>query len=280
VIGCTQSKRVPPGTAGHDHLRVRLFSSEPQLIPGSICTLGVRFDIEEGWHLYGNGRSDSGLPTSIAFDLPSGLEAGDVLWPAPERLVTAGEILDQVYQESVTLLAPLVVPKGFGAEHPVEVVCRLDWLVCGTGCIPGADTLNLTLSFDAARGSGHVSDEDAMIQRTVERLPGPWPEGDAGFQQFWSEGRWVARVAGAHALTFFPSIDCAPLLDPIETTHSESDRLELHVDPRGPSTAPIRGILAVDTGQARTAYRIDVEALETPTGTRSHEPEMERKIES
>jgi hypothetical protein len=245
-----------------------------------VCTLGVHFEIEDGWHLYGNGRSDSGLPISVAFDLPSGLEAGPVLWPTPSRLVTAGEILDQVHEESVTLLAPLAVSQRFVSAGTVPVVCRLDWLVCGTGCVPGADTLTLALPFEDADPHPAASAESEIIERAVERLPHLWPENDRSFRQSWNGRRWVVEVEGASELTFFPSIDCALLLDPIETTRSASDRLEVRIDPRASSEASIRGILEVDRAQRRTSYLIDVATIDSTADDEPSEAENERKIDS
>ena len=48
--------------------------------------------MQPGWHVYWNGRNDTGTPVRITLTVPEGFAAGDVLWPAPVRHVAAGEI--------------------------------------------------------------------------------------------------------------------------------------------------------------------------------------------
>ena len=63
----------------------RLITADTHFIPGRTQDVGISFDIAEGWHLYGNGASDTGYAPQIRLELPPGFTAGEILWPAPHR---------------------------------------------------------------------------------------------------------------------------------------------------------------------------------------------------
>ena len=47
--------------------------------------IALRLRPEPGWHVYWQNPGDSGIPTSIDWDLPAGASAGDMLWPYPHQ---------------------------------------------------------------------------------------------------------------------------------------------------------------------------------------------------
>jgi hypothetical protein len=73
--GCTR-EGVPTPAARDGAVEVALLTAEKAAVPGRILTLGWRFRIDEGWHLYWHGLSDTGVPPSFALTLPAGWEAG------------------------------------------------------------------------------------------------------------------------------------------------------------------------------------------------------------
>src|SRR5207244_11643560 len=70
---------------------------------------------------------DSGLPSEIAWTLPAGFNAGDIVWPVPERFVVEG-LGNYGYRDAVDLLIPITIRSE---EHtselqsPDHLVCRL-----------------------------------------------------------------------------------------------------------------------------------------------------------
>ena len=67
------------------HTHVRLVSEQDAIVPGSTFWVGFDFKMDEGWHIYWKNPGDSGLPPKITWHLPSGVAAGDIQWPKPER---------------------------------------------------------------------------------------------------------------------------------------------------------------------------------------------------
>ena len=85
----------PPVTPSHfndqgpamTHVRVEMGLDRSAIPPGGGATIGVRFVIEDGWHLYWRNNGDSGLPIGVTFEAPEGVRIGPIQWPAPERPV-------------------------------------------------------------------------------------------------------------------------------------------------------------------------------------------------
>ncbi|HVB16940.1 MAG TPA: protein-disulfide reductase DsbD domain-containing protein [Stellaceae bacterium] len=150
----------------------RLVSETSAVTPGKTLWVDLHLDIMPGWHTYWRNPGDSGLPTEIAWHLPSGFHAGNIAWPAPERFVQ-GNIGNYGYQRSVDLLVPIAAPAGLepGAAA-VHLAADASWLVCSDICIPGDAKLSLDLPVGAP-----ASPPDAAVAARFAaaraRLPQP-----------------------------------------------------------------------------------------------------------
>ena len=58
--------------------------------PGSQLCVALALTMEEGWHIYWKNPGDSGLPTSIQWNLPEGFSVEETKWPYPQRFETSG----------------------------------------------------------------------------------------------------------------------------------------------------------------------------------------------
>ncbi len=65
------------------HVEAELVAAKTALVPGEPITVALRLVLEKGWHTYWRNPGDSGLPTTLAWTLPAGIEAGPIEWPAP-----------------------------------------------------------------------------------------------------------------------------------------------------------------------------------------------------
>ncbi|MBU1675954.1 hypothetical protein KKA85_09260, partial [bacterium] len=132
--GCEQGEPVP---SDDRPVVVSLLREPADTSVERTLTVAWRFRIADGWHLYWDGLNDSGAPPSIELDLPDGWSAGTLRWPAPQRLVSPGGILDHVYFGELILLQDLYPAgdddAGFGA--------RIAWLACREACVVGDTTL-------------------------------------------------------------------------------------------------------------------------------------------
>jgi len=105
--------------------------------------LAVELTIEPGWHVYWRNPGDAGLTTSVKWKLPAGVTAGAIAWPQPERF-SARSIVGYGYRDRVALLAPVKVASRFASET-LTLEAAVSWLACADVCIPGEETLKLTV---------------------------------------------------------------------------------------------------------------------------------------
>jgi len=126
------------------HVEAELVSERTAFVPGQATTVALRLKMADGWHTYWQNPGDSGLPTTLAWTLPSGVTAGPILWPAPHAL-PAGPLVNYGYEGEVLLLTDVQVPPGAQPGESLNLAAKAEWLVCRETCIPEEATLDLTL---------------------------------------------------------------------------------------------------------------------------------------
>lgn len=156
------------------HTKVELVAERSQLTPGQTILLGLRFQMEKGWHIYWLNPGDSGEPPRVQWVLPAGYRVGALEWPAPERLL-APSIVDYGYQNEVLLMAPLRVPGNLKPSTSVTIAANVNWLVCRDICIPGKAQVTMTLPVGKTT-EDPKSPEEALFSETRKRLPAHAPQ--------------------------------------------------------------------------------------------------------
>jgi thiol:disulfide interchange protein/DsbC/DsbD-like thiol-disulfide interchange protein len=212
------------------HVEAELVAGATALVPGTELPVALRLKMEPGWHTYWRNPGDSGLPTTLAWTLPAGIEASPIEWPAPQ-LQPAGPLANFGYEGEVLLLATLRPAAGLAAGGALELKARADWLVCKEICIPEGVDLVLPLPVAAAaapdpRWAGPLAAARAALpqplsggwqakakgegERIVLTLEPPAGAADPGKLQFFpyaeatiepSLAQMLARDGGAHVLT-------------------------------------------------------------------------------
>jgi len=155
-----------PQLAQAAHTRVSLLLADRMAKPGDTVQAAVRLQMDAGWHTYWRNGGDSGGPTTIAWELPPGLTAGEIEWPVPEKLNTEG-LITFIYHDEAWLLVPLRVAPD-AKPGPVEVKAKVGWLECDQICVPGDDTVSAQL---VVGDTTTPSAEAALIQAARSRLP-------------------------------------------------------------------------------------------------------------
>ena len=155
------------------HVEAELVADRTALVPGHPLTVALRLAMDRGWHTYWQNPGDSGLPTTLAWKLPSGITAGPIQWPAP-RVIRVGPLANYGYEGEVLLPTDIRVVPEFESGQPIALSARADWLVCKEICIPEGADLSLTLPVvaDAGRGQPDPRWGDA-IARTRTTIPRP-----------------------------------------------------------------------------------------------------------
>lgn len=132
----------------------KLISNVTAVKPGSSFKAGVLFEIERGWHIYWKNPGDSGLPTTVEFDLPEGFEGGELEWPLPRTFRAEGNVTDYGYEDSLLLVTVIRAPNGLPSNSMIDISAKVSWVSCREICIPGRATLKLDLPVsDTATGA-------------------------------------------------------------------------------------------------------------------------------
>jgi thiol:disulfide interchange protein len=160
------------------HTQARLVLDTATARPGDTVTAGIQLRIEPGWHTYWrNPGQEGGLPTTIAWELPAGIKAGEIQWPVPEKLRTldseAGsqerkEVINFVYSHEVVLLIPLQIASDLQAAN-LSIAGTVAWLECTNNqCVPGKADIHATLSIGP---ENRLSSDKALLQTWQTKLP-------------------------------------------------------------------------------------------------------------
>ena len=184
TLGASLGAPQAHGGASHDagavvqteQVRAELLAFAPNGIsPGATLWLGLQLTHQPHWHTYWKNPGDSGLATRLHWNLPPGLQAGDIAWPTPQKL-RIGPLANFGFEGRVLLPVPVTIGPDFVAagSEADQLTIQLDasWLVCNKECVPqdGHFVLRIPL-----RGSSalHAADFEQARQAIPRDLPGP-----------------------------------------------------------------------------------------------------------
>jgi DsbC/DsbD-like thiol-disulfide interchange protein len=236
---------------GEGRARARLVVSGERIEAGSSVILGVRFDIEPGWHIYWRNPGGAGLATEVQWKLPEGLEAGPLRWPLPVAFTQSEGIPGYGYEGSVVLASELRAAPGLDAASAV-VGAGVSWLACKERCVLGSATLEAPLN---------ELPVDPGFKSWSERLARPLASGDAHFTVTTTGGLadeaislWVKWSAPPADVMWFP--DPPASLEVGETTvrtRGGLTRIDAPLRLRAGADAPdeLRSLIVVDGADGR-----------------------------
>jgi DsbC/DsbD-like thiol-disulfide interchange protein len=261
LMGCViflQPAGPASAPANSPHARVTLISEQTSVQPGSKLLVGLHFELEKGWHIYWINPGDSGQPPRVEWKLPPQFHASTLEWPAPKRLEN-GPLVDYGYEAEVLLTAAIGTPAHLTPGQKAELQATVKWLVCHDICIPGQQTVALSLPVARATPK-HDSPWHALFKGTRDRLPKRVPTAWRVTAVSNPETFVLSIVTGTREAeaTFFPLEPlqvrdsapqrAAPLAQGVRLTLQKSERL-LH------PIASLKGVLVLRGDQA---YSVDV----------------------
>ena len=220
----------PKTVVATDQVRAELLAHAPDgVTPGKPVWVGLQLVHKPEWHTYWKNSGDSGLPTLLEWQLPTGVTAGEIAWPAPHKILI-GNLANYGYEGTVLLPVPLTIGPDFKPSllsSDLEVKLKASWLVCRKECIPeeGEFVLKIPVksttaldgaAFDASFaaqpkaliGQSTAEVDGKRLKLTVAGLPTAlqgktldfFPETPevietaAAWTQAWSGNTWTAQV--------------------------------------------------------------------------------------
>jgi len=163
-----------------ENVTARLVSERIALVPGKTAWVALHFEIRPGWHTYWLNPGDAGEKTEVSFTLPPGYKAGDIVWPAPQRIIEPGDIAVYGYKGTATHLVPIQIPAEAKPGERVTIAAEARWLVCEKICLPEEGKFSLVLPVQTAPPNSDVPVDAAAADiidaaRALVPKPSPWP---------------------------------------------------------------------------------------------------------
>src|SRR5260370_5406687 len=161
------------------HTQARLILAADTANPGDTVLAGIHLTMDAHWHTYWKNSGASGAPTEIAWQLPAGVTAGEILWPVPEKLPDP-EFTTYIYNDDVVLLTRLKLAPDL-RPRPLELKAKVSWLECEQICVKGSDEVKAALTIGM---QSKPSVDERLLGAWEKRLP---QNGDGLSAQAWWE---------------------------------------------------------------------------------------------
>ncbi len=118
-------------------LKAELISEAAKVAPGETIVVGLHLQHPPGTHTYWKFPGIVGLATRIEWSLPEGVKAGEIQWPAPQKVMMAS-YETQGYEGETLLMCPITLPATF-QERTLVLSAKVSWMHCGKTCHPATD---------------------------------------------------------------------------------------------------------------------------------------------
>ncbi len=263
-------------SANAAHTRASLFLSASAAKPGDTITAGIRLQMEPGWHTYWKNPGASGMATTITWQLPEGVNAGEIQWPLPEKLPPE-DLTTYVYQDEVVLLVPLKLASDL-KPGTLDLKAKVSWLECKELCVPGNATVEARLEIASQT---KPSPDTALIEQWQSQLP---KSAEALSARAWWEKvatndsrplilEWATAVTPTEA-DFFPDANDQFEVQPaVEKVSTESTKIQIRKVIKkleGDWPKDISGVLIQQTAGERHGFDVKLPVgVAESTGTSS-----------
>ena len=245
-----------------DYATVELISEYDAVVPGQSFDLAVRFDLEEHWHIYWKNPGASGLSTTIDWVLPESIEAGEVQWPAPERIQLGG-LMNYGYEEEAVFIVTLQAPEDLKLGSDLAITANLFWLICKETCLPGEAALDLVLPVASKAEPSAEATAFAEARNRQARAAHPWVT-----TAYLEEEALVVVIEGEElAADFYLYVDSEGLVDPSaeqvrSTPAPNRAELRLALDAPFFENQPLVVLGVLQSGN--DSWEFNTEILDTP----------------
>jgi thiol:disulfide interchange protein DsbD len=251
------------------HLTVELITETGTIAPNHDFLAGLRFVLEKGWHIYWINAGDAGEPPRVEWQLPAGIVAGNLQFPAPQRL-PLGPLMDFGYENEVLLPIPMLADGTLQPGSKETLRGHVHFLVCSNVCIPGHADLEDTVSVAAQTGAPNPKTEPLFLA-AEQHLPRSLPPGasvsatqtSAAFVVLLSTGQ---RIASAEFYPFDQNIIANAAPERIEPlVHGVG--ITLQKAQGSPMPAHLHGLIKLPDG---TAYQFTSDITSASIASRAN----------
>ncbi len=226
--------------------------------PNSTFIVAVNLTLDDHWHTYWPGINDTGYGVSFDITPIEGLSFGEPYFPTPTRYLAAGDILDHVYEDQLSVLIPVEVSKDLepGTTHMIEITTNA--LVCDEVCVPQTTnaSLDLTIHERAVVLDPKIAGAYQIRATTLSDPDLQWSTPSTGASDYAA----TLTIKGATHYQFFPASNCTQPADLIKQGDAKDLHLTISFDRTyDDADDPVRfaGRLRVKLNNAWHVYDID-----------------------
>jgi len=144
--------------------KISLVTESLTLTENDELLVGIKFELEEGWHTYWENPGDAGEGASVNWSLSNGFEASEILWPGPHR-IPVEPLMTFGYNDEVILLTKISSLKN--ASFPLNIKANVGWYTCKDICIPQEGEVSLVIN----KGDILLTEESEEIDEYLSTVP-------------------------------------------------------------------------------------------------------------
>jgi len=138
-----------PGPVRNHAVEAELVARDAAIQPGRSFWVALKMEHDAHWHSYWINPG-TGYATSLAWDLPAGFKAGDIVWSMPHVVKdSSNKVTGLGYEGENLLFVEITPPATLSPGDNVTLRAKAGWLMCKDVCMPGEADLELTLPVTA-----------------------------------------------------------------------------------------------------------------------------------
>jgi thiol:disulfide interchange protein DsbD len=271
ILACLLASPAARSLSGNvvatDNVKARLVSETGAIGPGQSVWVALELNIRDGWHTYWRNPGDSGQATTLAWTLPPGFTAGDIVWTTPHRF-DLPPLVNYGYAGHAVHLVKITAPRELKSGSVALLQAKAGWLVCSDVCIP--EDAQLQLKLPTVASAAAVDPKDAALFTAARSdLPNPQPAAtgariEDGKLKLTLGSAWGATLPQITSLAFFPYDEGSIEYGAPQTLTRSKDVVELAIKAgdRPPKTGTVRGVLLAteESGGSPAVVPIEIAA--------------------
>jgi len=253
-----------------DNVKARLVSETNAIVPGQSVWVALELDIRDGWHTYWRNPGDSGQATSLAWSLPPGFTAGEIVWTTPHRFELP-PLVNYGYAKHAVHLVEVTAPKDLKLGRTVLLQAKASWLVCSDVCVPEDANLQLNLPVSATAAAAPA--DAALFAAARSDLPTPEPASSSARLQngqlVITLGKmWGPALSQIESLAFYPYDEGSIEYGGPQALTRSNGTLELAVKAgyQPPHGGTVRGVLLATETSGGNSVAVPMEIAATFNG--------------
>ena len=145
------------------HAEVSLVKNT-QISSNGIVHIGIKMDMQEGWHTYWLNPGDSGGAIDIEWILSDESDVSDVIYPTPHR-IPYPPLMTFGYEDEVVLLTK--ISTSAASAIPLNLNAQVSWYTCKEICIPQEAEVSIPIKL----GSKTPSASKGLLTQTLGKVP-------------------------------------------------------------------------------------------------------------